>query len=386
MAQALPMTTPAQSCIIAGWILWVLGATIVYLRCLARVRGAGLGADDYLSVVSTILTSVAIGIAGAVFTSGVGYDMFPDSPVYPILTGNLQRILELTFAYTLIYIWALGALKLSQLFLYLRTFSVQLRGWILGGIIMVVAWGVAFTLVFVFLCDPVKQQWTLERIGKCIDQITVLKALILTNVVTDLFIVVLPVRTVWELQMRKTEKVVVLLCFSMGLACCIIGVVRFIYLFEIDLLGNLTGTSQTTFILVTVELVLAVLCINLPTLRPYYLRFRAKYGSYWTSSCKNNNDENNNNYSNTGLGESHELSYPSKTTSSFAGAMAAMTTGKKNKNDDMEGSKYAAWIELNDTEHGATSDDAESERKLTGATSGQLGTVMVCKDWEVTRD
>lgn len=91
---------------------------------------------------------------------------------------------------------------------------------------------------------------------------------------------------------------------------------------------------------------LAVLCINLPTLRPYYLRFRAKYGSYWTSSCKNNNDENNNNYSNTGLGESHELSYPSKTTSSFAGAMAAMTTGKKNKNDDMGGSKYAAWIEL----------------------------------------
>lgn len=67
--------------------------------------------------------------------------------------------------------------------------------------------------------------------------------------------------------------------------CCVIGIVRFMYLHEIDLLGNLTGTSQNTFILLTVELVLAVLCINIPTLRPYYIRFRAKYGSFWSSGA-----------------------------------------------------------------------------------------------------
>lgn len=75
-----------------------------------------------------------------------------------------------------------------------------------------------FTFLFVFLCDPVSQQWTLARIGHCMDQITILKSLIVTNVITDLFIVVLPVRTIWQLQMRKTEKIVVTLCFAMGLA------------------------------------------------------------------------------------------------------------------------------------------------------------------------
>lgn len=53
------------------------------------------------------------------------------------------------------------------------------------------------------------------------------KCLILTNLVTDLIIVVLPVRSVWQLQMRKTEKFAVLACFSLGGACIIISLARF---------------------------------------------------------------------------------------------------------------------------------------------------------------
>lgn len=46
---------------------------------------------------------------------------------------------------------------------------------------------------------------------------------------------------------------------------------------SLDLLGNLTGTSLTTFMLCTIELMLAGLCINIPMLRPFYLQWRAKY-------------------------------------------------------------------------------------------------------------
>ncbi|KXJ87358.1 hypothetical protein Micbo1qcDRAFT_167704 [Microdochium bolleyi] len=393
MTQRLPLTAPARGCLIAGSILWAFGAVVVYLRCRARVRGAGMGADDVLSIIATILTGSTIGMSVDVFTSGVGYDLDPSSPLFPILMENLGRILELTFAYTLIYLWALGCLKLSQLFLYLRAFSLELRGWIWTGIALVVAWGVSFTLVFIFLCDPVEQQWTLQRIGKCIDQVSVLKALVMTNVLGDLFIVVLPIRTVWQLQMRKTEKIVVILCFSMGLACCIIGIVRFIYLFEIDLLGNLTGSSQSTFILLTVELVLSVLCINLPTLRPYYLRFRARYGSYWSKGSRG--DESSAAAAAAAApGRTHELGYSKRTNSTFAGAIAGVAagvgiTGKhkhKHADGDRERSQYATWMELNDAEHSAASDDAESARKLTGPDRSKPGTVLVSKDWTVTRD
>ncbi|KAH7024522.1 uncharacterized protein B0I36DRAFT_331560 [Microdochium trichocladiopsis] len=379
MTQTLPLTTPALTCLITGSLLWIAGSAVVCFRCLGRFRGAGIGVDDCLSVAAAILSGSAIGIGAAVFTSGVGYDLNPESAVYPILLENLPRILELTFAYTLIYLWALAALKLSQLFLYLRTFELELRWWIYGGIGISIAWGVSFTFLTIFLCDPIQQQWTLARIGKCKDQITVLKSLILTNVLTDLFIVILPIRTIWNLQMRKTEKVVVTLCFAMGLACCIIGIVRFVYLFEIDLLGNLTGTSQSTFILLTVELDLAVLCINIPTLRPFYARLRAKYGSFWTRSTDQGPDTSSRSQV-SGLAPRSNTTNGMRFDDVSASKRGIIGTGTKKSQ-----SGGAAWIELNDAESGAVSDDAGSERKLTRAPHPDSG-VRVSTKWTVTRE
>jgi hypothetical protein len=50
------------------------------------------------------------------------------------------------------------------------------------------------------------------------DQMLVLKCVIMTNVLTDVIIFALPVRSVWKLQMRKTEKMAVLSCFALGAA------------------------------------------------------------------------------------------------------------------------------------------------------------------------
>lgn len=125
---------------------------------------------------------------------------------------------QMTFSFTLIYVWTLAALKLSQLFLYMRVFAIHIKNWILAGIAIVIAWGLVFTFIFIFLCNPIQQQWSLERIGHCMDQIFVLKALIATNVLTDLFVFALPIRSVWKLQMRKTEKLAVLSCFALGAA------------------------------------------------------------------------------------------------------------------------------------------------------------------------
>jgi hypothetical protein len=87
---------------------------------------------------------------------------------------NLPVIMQITFAFTLIYIWCLAALKMSQLALYMRVFSNQLRGWVYGAGAIVVVWAVVFNFIFIFLCDPISQQWTIERVGHCMDQILLL--------------------------------------------------------------------------------------------------------------------------------------------------------------------------------------------------------------------
>jgi hypothetical protein len=155
-----------------------------------------------------------------------------DQLTLPVV-NNLPFIMQITFVFVLIYIWCLAALKLSQLALYHRVFALQLRipVYIVGGI--VVAWAVVFNFLMIFLCDPISQQWSIRRTGHCMDQILLLKALILTNMATDLMIVVLPIRCVWQLQMRKTEKFAVLACFGLGLACVVISIARFTLMYTI---------------------------------------------------------------------------------------------------------------------------------------------------------
>ncbi|KAJ4403693.1 hypothetical protein N0V91_006393 [Didymella pomorum] len=339
------MTGSARDSLIAIAVLWVLFAVTVVFRFIGRIRGIGLGLDDILSAVALILSSSTIGMNAVVFTIGVGWDFDPESAVYLKLVHNLPVIMQITFAFTLIYIWCLAALKMSQLALYMRVFSTQLRVWVYSAGAIVVVWALMFNFLFIFLCDPISQQWTIERVGHCMDQILLLKMLILTNLITDLIIVVLPIKSVWQLQMRKTEKFAVLACFSLGGACIIISLARFILIYAIDLIGNLTGTSLTTFMLCSIELMLAGLCINIPMLRPFYIRVRAKYKSSSMSG--------------SGALGSHKQSGSRQ--------LGAVTPNRADKDQTM-----------------VTSDDASSERKLTSSLPNDAA-IHVQKDWVVSR-
>jgi hypothetical protein len=292
--------------------------------------------------------------------------MVPGSEMLPKLMNNMEFNLKITFIFTLVYLWTLACLKLSQLWFYLRAFRLQLRIWIyIVGAICIV-WAVVFTFLVTFLCDPIEQQWTLIRIGRCMDQILVLKCVIMTNVLTDLMIVALPMWTVWQLQMRMTEKIAVAGCFAIGLACVVIGLVRFGQIFVIDLAGNFTGTSWTTFMLCTIELMLAGICINIPMLRPFYLRWRQKHKS------SNNN---------SAYADPNSLKGP--------------RSGKTTPLPSVRGN-YNAWIELNEDKEGdsESNHDGSSERKLTmvpgpsaeSTSPTTAPTIHISTKWTVTRD
>ncbi|KAI4934477.1 hypothetical protein J4E85_002334 [Alternaria conjuncta] len=336
--------------------LWLLFASTVALRFYGRMRGPGLALDDIFAGVALLLSTSTIGLNAYVFTIGVGYDLDPTSDKFPKLMNNLPVVMQITFSFTLIYIWCLAALKLSQLALYHRVFQLQLRlaVYITAGI--VIAWAVIFNFVFIFLCDPISQQWTLQRVGHCMDQILLLKCLILTNMATDLMIVVIPIHCVWQLQMRKTEKFAVLACFGLGLACVVISIARFVLIFTVDLINNLTGTSGTTFMLCTVELMLAGLCINIPMLRPFYLQWRKTYKSQ---------------------SGSHNLS-----------AIKRSNTGGLGSHQQPRPGHYTQWMELHDkdqTNITVTGDDASSERKLTAPEPLPFDAIQISKDFKITR-
>ena len=65
---------------------------------------------------------------------------------------------QVTFVFTLIYVWSLAASKLSQLAFYLLVFSIKLKNVTCAVVGIIVAWALVFTFVFIFLCHPIKQQ------------------------------------------------------------------------------------------------------------------------------------------------------------------------------------------------------------------------------------
>jgi len=152
-------------------------------------------------------------------------------------------------------------------------------------------------------------------------------------------------------------------------SCVVIGIVRFWLIFTVDLLNNLTGTSLTTFMLCSIELMLAGLCINIPMLRPFYLRWRTKQ-----KSCENGLSD----------GQAAYKSYQSD-------PLAVGQPGQRN---------HTAWIELvsqlylyrfryaglrlmrqdDKDEDTCNYDDGSSERKLT---TDQPSVIHVSKDWTV---
>ncbi|KAI0482608.1 hypothetical protein GGR56DRAFT_197644 [Xylariaceae sp. FL0804] len=360
----IPMTDPARMSLIAISVLWAVGAIVVFLRVLGRWRGVGIGVDDVLAVVALAFSGTTVGLNASVFTSGVGYNFDPSIPQYPKLLINIVYIMQVTFGFELIYLYCLTSLKLSQLFFYRRMFdsSRTMAYAIWSSIGMVAVWSIAYTFIFIFLCDPIRQQWSMDRIGHCLNQITVLKSLILTNIATDLVILVLPLRTIWTLQMRLMEKVVVTACFGFGIAVIIIGIVRFVLIFQIDLLGNLTGSSLTTFMLCTLELMLAILCTNTPMLRPWYVRWRNRA----TNSKRSQSTDR------------HTFNDPTSSARSRSGAWSK--TGASASARAQQQPNH--WFELQTKADDKGSDDGDSQQGLTNQPDG----IAVQTHWKVTRE
>ncbi|KAI1342456.1 hypothetical protein F5Y15DRAFT_412963 [Xylariaceae sp. FL0016] len=362
----IPMTADARGALIAITVLWVVSAAVVFFRVLGRYTGVGIGADDVLATIALLLSAPTLGLNGMVFTAGVGYNLYPTVPEYPKLINNMPYIMKSTFAFEIIYMYCLACMKLSQLFLYRRMFGADWGSKVVIYVSMgvVAAWVTCYTFLFVFLCDPIEQQWTLERIGHCMDQITVLKSLILTNVLTDLLIILLPLRTVWQLQMRVTEKVVLTACFGLGIACIVVGIVRFVWMYQIDLTSNLTGTSLNTFWLCTLELMFGVLCTNIPMLRPFYRRWKNRWG---TSKL-----------SNTDQLQSNSAYLPT-----IGGTDGSQNWGNKGHSSATANAVKDHWFEMQTKLDDKNSDDGDSQRNLTTKPSDAIA---VHTQWAVTRD
>ncbi|KAH9907715.1 hypothetical protein F4778DRAFT_718845, partial [Xylariomycetidae sp. FL2044] len=259
--------------LIVNCIIVFLVVVVVSLRVVGRLIGPGLGWDDGFILAATPLGIAMLVSQGLFAPIGNGYSL----TAYPELASNVPYILELTFGMQPIYVTLLALVKASMLCFFLRVFvtpAVQLSAKILLG--SVAAWWIAYLFACIFLCTPVEAQWT--GVGECGHYIPLIQSLIATNAIGDIIIMLLPMQSIWTLEMRSADKVGVTSCFLLGTACVICAIFRLIYISTVDLNSNVTGTMPTTIFLFILEPNLAILCVSIPMLRPFYARYKKRTG------------------------------------------------------------------------------------------------------------
>ncbi|KAH7323231.1 hypothetical protein B0I35DRAFT_500090 [Stachybotrys elegans] len=274
----LPLKPETLAHVVAECIVHGIVFIVVALRIYCRMYlGSGVGMDDYMIIAATLLSTVLLGLILALQLAGAGYGVQETA-------HNLSSILFMTFIVVPFYLSTLLASKLSMLAFYLRIFERHsLKLWVFVTMGFCVVWAVGHFLGNVFICKPVQAQWNLNLImtgrGTCGDQIPIFQSMIISNMLMDLIIMTLPLKTIWGLQMRFMEKLGLMMSFLLLGAVIIVGSVRVHYVSTVDLRSDLTKTMPISLFLTVIEPNFAILCVSIPMLRPIYRSYRARYGS-----------------------------------------------------------------------------------------------------------
>ncbi|KAI0883286.1 uncharacterized protein GGS22DRAFT_38276 [Annulohypoxylon maeteangense] len=240
----------------AAIALSVVDIVAVTLRFWARkVQRQPPKADDWLMIPATVLT-VGIGIAEVYGVSKRGLAYRIEVPegytgkTSDLVTPQLALKAQIEWAYLLMLPLALGCTKASFLFFYMRVFAIQKRS-VVNKILRVsiaftAAWMIAFFFATLFECNH--NFWRIwnsetEFLTRCSYTVNLVLILCITDFVTDIFILFIPVPLVLRLNLSKPKKISVCLMFFLGGVTVIVSLIRFIMMAG-SFIGNFDMTDD----------------------------------------------------------------------------------------------------------------------------------------------
>lgn len=126
----------------------------------------------------------------------------------------------MAYVIAVLYPWSLGLVKISILCFYLRLFPHEkFRKWcyFMMGVVGVVT--VSVSLAQIFACTPISASWALQTPegAKCADRQALQYAGSIINLVTDLIILLMPMKYFLKLSGDRRKRYIVVVLFSLGL-------------------------------------------------------------------------------------------------------------------------------------------------------------------------
>ncbi|KAF4445629.1 integral membrane protein [Fusarium austroafricanum] len=257
---------------------WAIATICVPLRFFARrLKGYPLWIDDWLALFSLVCASVAVWvIIGYVVPHGTGKHIW-------VAPAQAMKVWAIgIFIGEIAYSLTLSAVKWSILAFYWRifgsTYLIRVPIWTLLG--LVTAWCIAVLGVIIFQCSPPRALW--ERFDPVspmppdefvcdIDANKFFYGNSIPSIITDIFIILLPLPSIIKLQLPILQKVAVVFIFTLGAFVTIISIIRLVFILNLDLKSpDVTWNITNTLIWSYVETNIAIVCCRLPSLKPLY--------------------------------------------------------------------------------------------------------------------
>ncbi|RAK98789.1 putative integral membrane protein Pth11-like [Aspergillus ibericus CBS 121593] len=268
-------------------VTYLLAAGAIALRYVARARvqQAEIAVDDWM------ILAALLSVTANFMSTLVGGYYGLGKHVWSVPLPDVVKVIQILFAYVLIYVVTVPLIKLSVLLFYRRVFGMNRAMWFCVALTM--GYWISCTVAFLVCCRPVSYYWTQYTDpsgGRCVfDLYPFYIGNAAANVTTDVIILLVPMPLIWKLHMRTTQKVLVCSIFMLGGFVCVASIIRIYYMTFLSNSLDITWIMGNVFIWSSVEPCIGIVCACLPTLQPLLRHsiqriFGSRAGRYWGSS------------------------------------------------------------------------------------------------------
>lgn len=249
----------------------------VGLRIYARLRSSGrLVWDDYACLLATICS---ISYSAVIFDSlhrKIAVHLW-NVPVSALTDTWAQEILFFTVQYAPTIFFT----KLSLFLLYLRLFFVNrtTRYLVYVGIIST---GLFYTIAMIFpiiACSPYRGESRLDALNskRCSKNKVLSYVVTVFNVISDLYLLSIPIPVVWRLQMATRTKIGVSAVFTLGVFGCICGVINSYYRVRLQQAQDIMWATVPMLISSVVEINVGIIVGCMPHLTSVFRLHSIKF-------------------------------------------------------------------------------------------------------------
>ncbi|KAF2448177.1 hypothetical protein P171DRAFT_428288 [Karstenula rhodostoma CBS 690.94] len=262
-----------DACTAVATAFTITSFLVVALRTYVRSRIVrNFGKDDAFMIVAFVFTLGYLVCIWIGSDNGMGYS----GKVLELY--QMRTLVQATLAIQILYYVLVACVKISICFCYLRIAADKHFARLVKGTIYFIAtFGVIGVIVCLTQCIPLHQMWNFTGVplGTCVNTTAFFYTTSSINIITDIWIIALPIPTLLKIQRANREKLGLIFVFGLGVFSTISSIVRLhsirIYTQSSDPFYDSVPINLWSMI----EVNIGIWCASIPSLRILLIRRRA---------------------------------------------------------------------------------------------------------------